>query len=274
MFKKNLLAAVPILLSSFAASAESHPDCQHENAFGKVTTSAGDVLADFCVDRETGSISGPFSVLGLTLTKDDGLNFTFEDLGGGSANVMQIAPVLTATYHNSNVEDQSPEVNVMSGPDFFVGFIYNDLATPQQLADSFYVHLADGASIDGMTPLGFTGQATFVDGQTTISVIDNTQYGTAKGTEGSISLTVSDNGTISGEGHIFTNNIRSAGYSQNEWVSMSIRIDELRGFATGSTGQVIKSYALVTADIIDAEGDNHQSTGSMEIFLYDPQIWE
>lgn len=54
---------------------------------------------------------------------------------------------------------------------------------------------------------------------------------------------------------------------------MTITIDELRGFDTGSTGQIIESYALVTAGIIDAQSDARQENGSFEDFLYDPNIW-
>ncbi|MEO1609894.1 MAG: hypothetical protein AAFR90_11260 [Pseudomonadota bacterium] len=55
---------------------------------------------------------------------------------------------------------------------------------------------------------------------------------------------------------------------------MSIEIYELRSFATGPTGQVIKSYVPVTADIVDAEGDMRTSKGSIEVFLFDPKIWD
>ena len=251
--------------------------CQGKRAFGKISniaSSSSDRLGDFCVDHDKGSIAGPISLSGLTLTKHDGVNFTFEDLAGRSGNQMQIAPVLTATYHSGKVEDQSPEINVLAGSEFFVGFIYNELASPKQLADKFHVFLADGASIDGMTPLGFVGDAVFQDGSATVALSDNTQYGTAKETEGYITLTVADDGSVTGSGALKTRNIRLAGYKPNEWVSMSITIDQLRGFATGPTGQVIKSYALVTANIIDVEGDSSQSKGSLEVFLFDPQIWE
>lgn len=148
------------------------------------------------------------------------------------------------------------------------------MGATSDLAPSFYVHVADGASIDGMTPLGFKGEANFQDGSAKVVLSDNTQYGTAKGTAGTITLTMDDNGSVTGAGTIRLQNIRSAGFSPIEWVSMLIEIDELRGFATGPTGQVIKSYALVTADIIDAEGDMRNSRGSIEVFLFDPNIWE
>lgn len=272
--KISLIMAVPFLLLSLPASSQQLESCEKERAFGQVIGSSNPQLGDFCVDRENGSLSGPIELSGLTLTMDDGVNFTFEDLAKRSGNQMQIAPVITATYHSGSVDDQSPEINVLSGNDFFVGFIYDDLATPSDLASSFYVHVADGASIDGMTPLGFKGEAIFQNGSATITLSDNTQYGTAKGTDGTITMTVAEDGTVTGSGAIRTQNIRSAGFSPNEWVSMSIEIDELRGFATGPTGQVIKSYALVTADVIDAEGDLRQSKGSIEVFLFDPKIWE
>lgn len=271
---KTIAFLTPFLLWCLPITAQPITNCGAEMAFGQIIGRSDPQLSDFCVDREAGSLSGPFVLDGLTLTMDDGVNFTFEDLARRSGNQMQIAPVLTATYHGGKVDDQSPEVNALVGNDFFVGFIYNELASPSDLAPSFYVHVADGASIDGMTPLGFTGEAIFQDGISNITLSDNTQYGTAKGTEGAITLTVADDGSVTGSGVIRTQNIRSAGFSANEWASMAIEIDELRGFATGPTGQVIKSYALVTANIIDAEGDSRQSKGAMEVFLFDPKIWE
>lgn len=71
-----------------------------------------------------------------------------------------------------------------------------------------------------------------------MTLTDNTQYGTAKGTQGVIEIVVADDDTVTGSGSFQTQNIRSAGNSNNEWVSMTLVIDELRGFATGSTGQV------------------------------------
>lgn len=273
--RTNVLTLVaPFLVWCLPAAAQPVADCDKEMAFGQIIGGSEPQLGDFCVDRDAGNLFGPFNLDGLTLTVDDGVNFTFEDLAKPSGNQMQIAPVLTATYHNGDVDDQSPEINALFGNDFFVGFIYNELASPSDLAPSFYVHVADGASIDGMTALGFMGEAVFEDGFATVVVSDNTQYGTAKGTESAIGLTVDDDGSVTGSGEIRTQNIRTAGFSPNEWVSMSIEIDELRGFATGPTGQVIKSYALVTAEIVDAEGDIRKSKGSIEVFLFDPKIWD
>lgn len=271
---KSFMLLAPCLFWCVPAAAQPAFGCEKEMAFGQIIGSSDPQLGDFCVDRETGSLSGPFALDGLTLTMDDGVNFTFEDLAERSGNQMKIAPVITATYHNGNVDDQSPEINALFGKYFFVGFLYDELASPSALAPGFYVHVADGASIDGMTPLGFMGEAEFTDGSATIALSDNTQYGTAKGTKGTITLTVADDGSVTGTGSIETQNIRSAGYRQNEWVSMTITLDTLRGFATGPTGQVIKSYALVTAEILDAEGDKRQSSGALEVFLFDPKIWE
>lgn len=248
--------------------------CDAEPAFGVVARDAGPQLGDFCVDRDAGALAGPVSLSGLTLVMDDGVNFTFEDLAKRSGNLMQIAPVLTATYHGAEVDDQSPEVNAMVGGEFVVGFLYDDLAAPEGLAENFLVYVADAASITQRTPLGFTGEARFENGTATIALEDNTEYGTAKGTEGTLTLTVAADGSVTGNGAFSTRNIRSAGYSANEWVSMQVTIDALRGFATGPTGQVIKTYALASADIVDAEGDARKSSGYLEIFLFDPKIWE
>lgn len=277
MFKELAFVTVAFAFAFSSVTAQSLIDCQHERAFGKISniaTASDEVLGDFCVDRETGSITGPISLSGLTLTMDDGVNFTFQDLNGSSGNQMQIAPVITATYHSTDVQDQSPEINVIAGSSYFVGYIYNDLAGPSDLTADFAVHVGGGVSVEGGSSLGFQGEAQFVDGAATVALSDNAGYGTTKGTEGAIEIVVADGGTVTGTGTFKTHNIRSAGYRENEWVSITITIDELRGFATGPTGQVIKSYALVTADVIDAEGDMRQENGSFEVFLYDPKIWE
>jgi len=257
------------LLFFSAVSAQTISDCDAETAFGLVRTDTGHLLGDFCVNRDAGSMTGPISVSGLTLTVEGGENFTFEDLDGGTRDQMVIAPVITATYHNlGNEFDQSPEINVLTKEGYLTGFIYDGLATPTDLAPSYYVHVS--GEVGGV--VGLTGEAVFDGGTTVVELADNPQYGLTKETKGTISLTVAEDGTVSGFGGFSTKNIRSAGYSENEWVEMTVTIDELRGIATGSAGHVIKSYALVTSQVVDAEGDMREEKGAMEVFLFDPRM--
>lgn len=263
------IGACPLPIKSFDLD-----QCQSERAFGIVTDVSTYSLGDFCVDRASGSVKGPLTLAGLTLTKDNGVNFTFEDLSGGPRDQMEIAPVIVATHHNSDVDDQSPEINIYQGTKHLVGFLYDELAAPDALADTFYVHVGyDGPELD-IAPLGFEGETVFSNGRANIDLADSADYGTTRNTKGALQLIVGSDGTVTGSGSIYSENIRSAGYSRNEWVTVDISIDEIRGFATGPTGQVIKSYALVTTEMTDAEGDVRRSKGFLEVFLYDPKIWE
>lgn len=270
----TLSRSAAALLCALAASP-GLAACAGAPAFGLLSGLGGEApkLADLCVDRETGSISGAMTLEGYTLTRDDGVSATWENLSGGRGQ-FQIAPVITATYHNADVDDQSPELNVVAGGAFFRGFLYGALAAPTDLAERFLVHLGGGIEVPGGTPLGFQGEATFVDGQARISIADNAGYGTAKGTEGEIVLSLDADGLVSGAGRISTQNSRLAGHSANEWTQMDITIEALRGYATGPTGQVVKSYALVTARGTDIDGDAFETEGAFEVFLFDPNLWE
>ena len=142
------------------------------------------------------------------------------------------------------------------------------------LAPNFYMFLSMGLHDTGTVPYLFAGQAAFEGGVTTVTIQDHPEYSVAKNTEGAIELTVADDGSASGTGVLEAENIRSAGYQKDEWVSISVTFDDIRGYATGPTGQVIKTYALVTGEITDAEGDVRTSRGSAEIFFYDPSMRE
>lgn len=149
MVTKVSLAATILIAFGSCASAQQAMNGEFQRAFGRITNSSGDLLAGLCVDRTAGSASGPVSVSGLTLAMDDGVNSTIENVSGNSGSTMQIAPVNAAMYHNSKVQDQSPEITVLAQGNYFVGFIYDELAAPSALAANFFVHVGGGNSVEG-----------------------------------------------------------------------------------------------------------------------------
>lgn len=236
-------------------------NCKLERAFGYVKYRNGTfVLSDFCIDRDAGGFQGAENVSGLTLVKDDGVNFTYEDLANGRGS-LQIAPVLVSTYHGGQFDDQSPEFNYYGPEGSIVGFVYNELATPESLAQTFQVYLSTGY-------FGLIGEGEFVDGEATFSLIDNVAFGMSRNGAGELTFRVADDGSVTATGSLSADNIRIAGYGPNEWVSARFEVTDLRGFATGAGGQVIKAYAELTGEMTDAEGDVDTVLTRAEVFLY------
>lgn len=247
-------------------------DCEDERGFGYIRYGLGTgpfALSDFCINRDEGSLRGLESFGGLTLTKDDGVNFTYENLSSGGAirPTLQIAPVITSTYHGGIIDDQSPEFNFNNGDLSIVGYLYNALGSPERMGESFGVLVALGEPL-----FGLYGEATFENGHATFELIDSPMFGLSRNGQGQLAFVVADDGSVSGSGAFEAENVRVAGYSPNEWVKAEFEVSELRGFIVGETGQVIKTHALITGEVIDAEGDVRSVETLAEIFLLDLAI--
>lgn len=241
--------------------------CITERGFGLVSYKYGSdpiALSDFCFDRSNGSFNGLVSDTSLTLVADSGTSFTYEDLasGGSSRPILKIAPVITATYHGGSIDDQSPEFYYGGNGASVTGFLYNQLATPETIGTGFRANVSTGL-------FSLYGEADFIDGIATFNLIDRRDTTRSRNGTGTITIIVADDGSVSGSGNFSAENIRLAGYRQNEWVSATYQVTELRGYAVGETGQVIKTYASLTGQITDAEGDVREVVASKaEIFLY------
>lgn len=265
------IAAVLFCGSAIASEVGVRVECDAEPGFGYVRdrNGTGDqiTLTEICFDREKGSFDGALSHHGFELVKDDGVSQTYEDLSvaGVSRPSLQVAPVITSTYHGGLVKDNSPEINVLVDGQFFVGFLYKELSGRAAISDGF------GALVS-VHPYGLQGVARFSDGTARIELVDSPMFGTSKNGFGTLELTVDDEGVVSGGGSFSAENIRTAGYQPNEWVSEKVEITELKGYSVGATGQVIKVFAKANATMTDAEGDVRSFPRIVEILMLDAAL--
>lgn len=245
----NAIGTCPLPEVTFALE-----NCQTARGLAYVRNGTGIALGDICADRANGAVAGAFTTGALTQDSDDGTTTTFTS----DAARLDIAPELTSPYHAGRVADASPALAYNDGEISAVGFLYGPLSGAEALEETFFATIRSDE-------IGLIGVAEFADGTATFAVGEDPAAGTTQTGGGSVTLTVDADGAVTGSGTLD---------AQTETETLSLRIDTLRGFAVGETGQVIKAFAVASGQATDANGAVRDVTQAVEIFLFATTIWD
>lgn len=258
-------------------------------------------LSEICVDREAGTISGSEPVIGLQLVKRSGASEEYENLDLGvdarMRPLMQIAPVIHQTYHGGVVEDGSPEFYFINrdgprarlqdtGKFQMAGYLYDQLASPEMLAEQFSVLVMaelfmgeagqkPGVNFGMFSGLLFSGEANIADGSSEFAIAEYPDEGLGlQNGKGSLRINVDNDGALTGTGDLYVENSRLAGHAPGEWIWARLEIGDLRGHAVGETGQVLKAYAVAEGEVEDESGNRLPAIGTVQFVAYDATLFE
>ena len=114
--------------------------------------------------------------------------------------------------------------------------------------------------------MSFEGVLT-IDGNMGNSKLKDTGEDGGEGT-GSLQLTVSDNGNVSGNGILYLSNARLAGTNDFDWKTSHWRIEKIVGHLVGDKGQELRAVGIASGETVDHDGHVNKVHASITILGY------
>ncbi|WP_306030047.1 hypothetical protein [Stappia sp. MMSF_3263] len=238
------------------------------------------VLSDFCLDTQTGdffskeSLSGLTHVLGPRSVEPGSTASAYEDLDESgdvvSGVYIQTLPAPLQCSSNTSgtfsIQAMLSEQRVESGPLHFTG-LSNGIPYPHGRTIppdvDFGLRILAISTIDNkrikseeLFPLGLGAEADAEEGSQTIKITvgDQTTVGEASG---SLQVSFEDDRTFVLSGEIQAKSPRVIGIKPNEFASLSIRIEYMRGTTAGKRGEGTYAAGIARGAYIDGSGETH-----------------
>ncbi len=241
-------------------------------------------LSDFCLDDTAGTMAASEPRAGFAATAKDDQTSAFEILETGSDQFsrvrVELGPALGCIAESgaSAVTYAIPDGNLSRNPEtlflYARGLTVDDAAlAPRNLFESestllsirdFSVRRIDPATTEtNLLPAGADLRGVLAATVRSASLAITGGNGFWVGdANGSLQLTVEDDGDVIGSGRFSAKNQKLVGQAPTDWVTMTAEIPYLRGYVLGEEGSAVIAYGIVRGSYVDARDRTHSFEAS------------
>lgn len=259
-------------------------------------TQSNQEMSDICFDPENGWVAGSETLTGLTFVSQQDSMAVYEVLSSGVQDFERHAVTISGSnddngwVQNIGIRtthkfatarrpgDQMHGGGILYGPPFPLSSVRGPQAIYFEL--SAYLPGTDPTVCRHPDPPNVTGEPRYValqgvfDPQRSNTVQLTSAEGTTEKSQGTLTLTVSETGAVSGTASIYFENPRVAGHATCEWLRSQVELDVIVGHLSGNKHPEIRAQGIGKGRYTDVHGGTYELLAWANVSAYPQRLTE